>query len=302
MATASQYEIVENFEIDIQTQRAVLKSSRATVGAAAEASGSLRGRSGKRLRRPSAKDAHVDARNSPQDRRQPPFSRPLRAPPPPPTSTSFCCASGFVGTTMASRRCREMGDAARGDPACATQLRRETSLQILYEYLAEASVVFSKVFPSWMHSIIQNMLCTEEPSQQQQLSYLQSIGFGGLWRFSGQFTKANQNKGHAEHFVNLWEAMVETCLPFRRLRIRAQRRRHPTFPACWSLAASGGSGGCNCSSSLSSPSVGSLQTAAADSALNSDGPSVGRRRIFPDHVPERCNSSSRQSRRPLHHR
>uniref|UniRef100_A0A1I8IAD2 UCH domain-containing protein n=1 Tax=Macrostomum lignano TaxID=282301 RepID=A0A1I8IAD2_9PLAT len=101
---------------------------------------------------------------------------------------------------------------------------------------------------------------------------------------------ANQNKGHAEHFVNLLEAMVETCLPSDDSESGRSGGGNPTFPGVLSLAASGGSGGCNLSSSLSSPSVGSLQSptdrtnqraaAAADSALNSDGPSVGQASNF----------------------
>lgn len=39
-----------------------------------------------------------------------------------------------------------------------------------------------------IQSIIQNMLATEDPSQQQ-LHFLQSCGFGGLWRFAGPFNK-----------------------------------------------------------------------------------------------------------------
>lgn len=34
------------------------------------------------------------------------------------------------------------------------------------------------------------MLATEDPSQQQ-LHFLQSCGFGGLWRFAGPFTKTS---------------------------------------------------------------------------------------------------------------
>lgn len=41
-----------------------------------------------------------------------------------------------------------------------------------------------------VQSIIQNMLATEDPSQQQ-LHFLQSCGFGGLWRFAGPFTKVS---------------------------------------------------------------------------------------------------------------
>lgn len=113
----------------------------------------------------------------------------------------------------------------------------ETETRVLYQYLAEGSVVFPRVFPVMykffylkhilnlefnvnyfffflvlrhslldqkinnilsvsndqlvlmaVQSIIQNMLATEDPSQQQ-LHFLQSCGFGGLWRFAGPFTK-----------------------------------------------------------------------------------------------------------------
>lgn len=86
-----------------------------------------------------------------------------------------------------------------------------------------------------IQSIIQNMLATEDPSQQQ-LHFLQSCGFGGLWRFAGPFTKPsvsflffnvnlcryeiffenfqyNLMGESSELFVNCLEAMVETCLP-----------------------------------------------------------------------------------------
>lgn len=85
-----------------------------------------------------------------------------------------------------------------------------------------------------VQSIIQNMLATEDPSQQQ-LHFLQSCGFGGLWRFAGPFTKVsaanscsttnlssllliyltqyNMMGESSELFVNCLEAMVETCLP-----------------------------------------------------------------------------------------
>ena len=49
--------------------------------------------------------------------------------------------------------------------------------------------------------------------QQQQLSYLQSCGFGRLWRFAGPFTVSRQNPDNVELFVNCLEAMVETCPP-----------------------------------------------------------------------------------------
>lgn len=87
----------------------------------------------------------------------------------------------------------------------------ENEARILYEYLAEASVVFPKVFPvihslldakinnvlslchdqailNSVHNIIQNMIACED-ANANQLSYLQSCGFGGLWRFAGSFAK-----------------------------------------------------------------------------------------------------------------
>lgn len=111
----------------------------------------------------------------------------------------------------------------------------ENEQRILYEYLAEASVVFPKVFPvihnlldakinsvlSFCHdqeilnsvqAIIQNTISCEDASQQQ-LHYLQSCGFGGLWRFAGPFTNSNCTAESAQLFVNCLEAMVETCLP-----------------------------------------------------------------------------------------
>ncbi|XP_063990874.1 neurofibromin isoform X3 [Diachasmimorpha longicaudata] len=110
----------------------------------------------------------------------------------------------------------------------------ETETRILYEYLAEASVVFPRVFPvinnlldakitsvlsschdqvivSAVQAIIQNMIACEDTGQQ--LHYLQSCGFGGLWRFAGPFAKCNRTAESAELFVNCLEAMVETCLP-----------------------------------------------------------------------------------------
>ncbi|KAK2587535.1 hypothetical protein KPH14_003672 [Odynerus spinipes] len=111
----------------------------------------------------------------------------------------------------------------------------ENETRILYEYLAEASVVFPKVFPvihnlldakinsvlsschdqailNAVQAIIQNMIACEDTSQQQ-LHYLQSYGFGGLWRFAGPYSNCNCTAESAELFVNCLEAMVETCLP-----------------------------------------------------------------------------------------
>jgi neurofibromin 1 len=108
---------------------------------------------------------------------------------------------------------------------------------VLYEYLAEASVVFRPVFPvihslldakinsllalchdpiilAAVQNIIQNMIETCDDIGQQQLHFLQTCGFGGLWRFAGPFAKGTAHTAldNAELFVNCLEAMVETCL------------------------------------------------------------------------------------------
>lgn len=74
------------------------------------------------------------------------------------------------------------------------------------------SVSHDQVVLNSVQNIIQNMLASEDPSQQQ-LHFLQSCGFGGLWRFAGPFTKYNVMGESSELFVNCLEAMVETCLP-----------------------------------------------------------------------------------------
>ncbi|KRX68358.1 Neurofibromin, partial [Trichinella sp. T9] len=90
----------------------------------------------------------------------------------------------------------------------------ENETRTLFEYLAEASLVFPKVFPvihclldqritqvlqmshdaavlrAVLH-IIQNMIPSQETTdtyQQQHLTLLQSYGFGGFWRFAGPFS------------------------------------------------------------------------------------------------------------------
>ncbi|XP_053200312.1 neurofibromin-like isoform X2 [Panonychus citri] len=111
----------------------------------------------------------------------------------------------------------------------------ENEMKVLYEYLAEASIVFPKVFPviyslldskitsilnlchnqvilSAVQTIIENMIANEDTGQQQ-LHYLQTCGFAGLWRFAGPFAKCQSNLDNAELFVNCLEAMVETHLP-----------------------------------------------------------------------------------------
>lgn len=44
-----------------------------------------------------------------------------------------------------------------------------------------------------VQAIIQNMIACEDTSQQQ-LHYLQSCGFGGLWRFAGPYTNVITHK------------------------------------------------------------------------------------------------------------
>ncbi|XP_076453075.1 neurofibromin-like isoform X4 [Babylonia areolata] len=159
----------------------------------------------------------------------------------------------------------------------------ENETRILYEYLAEASVVFPKVFPvihslldakinsvlslchdqailNAVQSIIQNMIACEDATQQQ-LSYLQSIGFGGLWRFAGTFTKSTGSSDIAELFVNCLEKamMVESCLPGDDLD---------------SLAISST---LNLSSSMSSLSMGSMHSPTDKDTSDKSGASNGGR-------------------------
>uniref|UniRef100_A0A9J8CNN8 Neurofibromin n=1 Tax=Cyprinus carpio carpio TaxID=630221 RepID=A0A9J8CNN8_CYPCA len=108
--------------------------------------------------------------------------------------------------------------------------------RILYEYLAEASVVFPKVFPvvhnlldsklstvlsmcqdpnllNPVHGIIQNVVYHEESPPQYQPSCLQSFGFNGLWRFAGPFSKQTQIPDYAELVVKFLDALIDTYLP-----------------------------------------------------------------------------------------
>ncbi|PNF21159.1 hypothetical protein B7P43_G05091 [Cryptotermes secundus] len=145
----------------------------------------------------------------------------------------------------------------------------ENETRILYQYLAEASVVFPKVFPvihsllgakinsvlsachdhvilNAVQAIIQNMISSEDTTQQQ-LHYLQSCGFGGLWRFAGPFTKCNCTAESAELFVNCLEAMVETCLPIEEEEVELAQ-----YPSMLSVSSN-----MNLSSSMSSLTLGS---------------------------------------------
>ena len=63
------------------------------------------------------------------------------------------------------------------------------------------SLCHDQAILSAVQNIIQNMIACEEASQQQ-LSYLQSIGFGGLWRFAGTFTKVRNSRFLALNGIN----------------------------------------------------------------------------------------------------
>ncbi|CAH1153410.1 unnamed protein product [Phaedon cochleariae] len=143
----------------------------------------------------------------------------------------------------------------------------EAETRTLYQYLAEGAVVFPKVFPviynlldmkinnvltschdqdilSAVRSIIQNMIACEDTGQQQ-LHYLQSCGFGGLWRFAGPFNKYNNMAESSELFVNCLEAMVVTCLPTEEPEI--ENGELTTYPSMLSVSSN-----MNLSASLSS--------------------------------------------------
>ncbi|XP_078599565.1 neurofibromin-like isoform X3 [Branchiostoma floridae x Branchiostoma japonicum] len=183
----------------------------------------------------------------------------------------------------------------------------ESEERILYEYLAEASVVFPKVFPivhslldakintmlslcqdqvilNAVQSIVQNVISHEDASQHGP-SYLQTFGFGGLWRFAGPFSKTKvgtpgpeqrsavarcfsmsvqslwkwtvdekkknpQSKENAELLVTWLEALLES------LDIPIEEDDHlVSYPSQLSITASN-----NLSSSMSSLSVSSLQS------------------------------------------
>ncbi|CAL8098834.1 unnamed protein product [Calicophoron daubneyi] len=155
----------------------------------------------------------------------------------------------------------------------------ENESRVLYEFLADASMVFPRVFPvihslldskinyvlthchdqkilSAVQSIIQNMISNGETSVQQ-LHYLQSIGFGGLWRFSGHFSKANQNSDAAQLFVNFLEVLIDSHLPGEDLRT--------TFTPVLGLGSTGRTGNLSSSSSLS---LSSIHGVVSDPMLN----------------------------------
>lgn len=138
----------------------------------------------------------------------------------------------------------------------ATQVKYTTDdfdQRILYEYLAEASVVFPKVFPvvhnlldskintvlsmcqdtnllNPVHGIVQSVVYHEESPPQYQPSYLQSFGFNGLWRFAGPFSKQTQIPDYAELIVKFLEALVDSYLPAAEEERGEEQLRTPTSP------------------------------------------------------------------------
>uniref|UniRef100_A0A8C7T5M0 Neurofibromin n=1 Tax=Oncorhynchus mykiss TaxID=8022 RepID=A0A8C7T5M0_ONCMY len=138
----------------------------------------------------------------------------------------------------------------------ATQVKYTTDdfdQRILYEYLAEASVVFPKVFPvvhnlldskintllsmcqdtnllNPVHGIIQSVVYHEESPPQYQPSYLQSFGFNGLWRFAGPFSKQTQIPDYAELIVKFLEALIDRYLPGTEEERSEEQLCTPTSP------------------------------------------------------------------------
>ncbi|XP_039612599.1 neurofibromin isoform X2 [Polypterus senegalus] len=129
----------------------------------------------------------------------------------------------------------------------------EFDQRILYEYLAEASVVFPKVFPvvhslmdskintllslcqdpillNPVHGIVQSVVYHEESPPQYQPSYLQSFGFNGLWRFAGPFSKQTQIPDYAELIVKFLDALIDTYLPGIDEEASEESLRTPTSP------------------------------------------------------------------------
>ncbi|KAK1800286.1 hypothetical protein P4O66_000329 [Electrophorus voltai] len=138
----------------------------------------------------------------------------------------------------------------------ATQVKNTTDefdQRILYEFLAEASVVFPKVFPvvhnlldskintllslcqdphllNPVHGIVQSVVYHEESPPQYQPSYLQSLGFNGLWRFAGPFSKQTQIPDYAELIVKFLDALIDTYLPGIDEEGSEEALRTPTSP------------------------------------------------------------------------
>lgn len=71
-----------------------------------------------------------------------------------------------------------------------------------------------------VQAIIQNMIACEDTSQQQ-LHYLQSCGFGGLWRFAGPFTKVNDT-----------EIFADSVILFKPVIVNSSAFMEVDFPYC----------------------------------------------------------------------
>ncbi|XP_072099532.1 neurofibromin isoform X2 [Mobula birostris] len=129
----------------------------------------------------------------------------------------------------------------------------EFDQRILYEYLAEASVVFPKVFPivhnlldskintllslcqdpnllNPIHGIVQSVVYHEESPPQYPPACLQSFGFNGLWRFAGSFSKQTQIPDYAELIVKFLDALIDTYLPGIDEESTEESLRTPTSP------------------------------------------------------------------------
>jgi len=73
------------------------------------------------------------------------------------------------------------------------------------------SLCHDKTILAAVQSIIENMIACEDDKSQQQLHFLQSCGFGGLWRFAGPFTKYDS-------FLSLLHS-YRVCHGFRLLKL-----------------------------------------------------------------------------------
>ncbi|XP_020288690.1 neurofibromin isoform X3 [Pseudomyrmex gracilis] len=131
----------------------------------------------------------------------------------------------------------------------------ENETRILYEYLAEATVVFPKIFPvvhnlldakitsvlsschdqailNAVQTIIQNMISCEDASQNlRELNFqhrLQTSGFRGLWRFAGYYTNSNCTPESSEFFARCLEAMIELSLKMQETAVEDEKRGQST--------------------------------------------------------------------------
>ncbi|CAB1349117.1 unnamed protein product, partial [Coregonus sp. 'balchen'] len=107
--------------------------------------------------------------------------------------------------------------------------------RILYEYLAEASVVFPKVFPV-VHNLLDSKIntllsmCQDTNLLNPVHGIVQSFGFNGLWRFAGPFSKQTQIPDYAELIVKFLEALIDRYLPGTEEERSEEQLRTPTSP------------------------------------------------------------------------